>query len=380
MRFAIDATAITVGGGVTYMRNLLLALAQVDRENEYWIYLSSHQTRLKLDLPLNFHVNRVQFPEPRVIWRVLWQQIVLPSVLRQLKIEVLLAPFEIAPLLSPCQIILGIQNPNPYFGLPETGLDRIRLIALRVLTRFSASKASKVFFVSDYSRRLIAPMIGLKEEKTAVIYHGVDEQFFSTNLRLFPEAIETLTAEPYILSVSNVRVHKDYATLIKAFRYLLESTGQNLKLIIAGPIIDLRYFKGLEDLVQRLGLMGYVDFIGEVPYEKMPGLYQRALIFVLPSLAETFGLPLIEAMASGIPVIASDLPVTREVCGQAAYYFRPGDALDLAQKLDILLSNQETRQALIQAGLLQARRFSWHHTASMLLELLTEVASSKGVK
>lgn len=376
MKCVIDFSAVVTGGGLAYMLNILRSLATIKADHDYIVIMPAACPDIALDLPPNFRLLRLN-PIFRFPWiRLLWQQISLPIFLCRIHADVLISPNDYTALLAPCPVVLGIQNSNPYWGPRATSLAaRLREVVLRVLTFLSARKAAEVFFVSEYSRQLIGPRIGVKQSKSVVIYHGVAEEFFE--LGSCPARVRC----PYVLCVSAVYPHKDLDTLIRAISMLSGSNSQSsLKVLIAGPVLDAQYFRQLKALITDRGLQEKVIFLGRVEYKKMPYLYRAAEAFVFPSLAETFGLPLLEAMASGIPVIASDLPVTREVCGQAAYYFRPGDALDLAQKLDILLSNQETRQALIQAGLLQARRFSWHHTASILLELLTEVASSKGVK
>lgn len=378
MRFAIDGTAAVTGGGITYLLNLLPALAEVDAENEYWVYLSNRQTQIIPNLPPYFHVRRIQFRKPVVLWRVLWQQLVLPVWLRRNHTDALLAPADIAPLLAPCPTILAIRNPNPYWGPRASTLaGRVRELFLRSLTALSAARASRIFFVSDFSRQLIARRIGLDLSKTAVIYHGLAEHFAKhDDSRPLPENLGV--QPPYILCVSVVRIHKDQATLIKAYNLLVRRTGIRHSLVLAGAVVDRPYYEKLQHMVECEGLQGRVQFLGEVPYAQLPCLYRQADLFVLPSLAETFGHPLVEAMASDVPVVATDLPVMREICGGGACYFRPSDPQDLAQKMSLLLENPGLAKQIREAGIQRAQNFSWQKTALETARLLSEVASKPG--
>ncbi|MEM3434293.1 MAG: glycosyltransferase, partial [Candidatus Methanomethyliaceae archaeon] len=161
------------------MLGLLRSLSNIDSEGCYVIILPPARPDIILDLPPNFRLLRLS-PRLRMPWlRLLWQQIVLPFLLYQLKAEVLLSPNDYTCLAAPCPVVLGIQNSNPYWGPRATSLAaRLREVVLRVLTFLSARKAAKVFFVSEYSRQLIGPRIGVKQSKSVVIYHGVAEEFF----------------------------------------------------------------------------------------------------------------------------------------------------------------------------------------------------------
>jgi len=376
MRFAIDGTAAVTGGGITYLLNLLPALAEVDAENEYWVFLSSRQTQVVLSLPSRFQVQKVGFPKPAVLWRVLWQQVVLPVWLRRNRIDVLLAPTDIAPLLAPCPTVLAIRNPNPYWGPPASTLPgRVREFFLRFLTSLSARHASCVFFVSDFSRQLIARWLGLDLKKTAVIYHGLGEGFTEHNERYsWPENLGVRF--PYILCVSAIRIHKDQASLIKAYGSLVRRIGIRHSLVLVGAVVDRPYYEKLQRMIEDEGLQERVQFLGEVPYVQLPNLYRHADLFVLPSLAETFGHPLVEAMASGIPVVTTDLPVAREICQDAAWYFQPRNAPELAEKMQALLEDDAARLTLRRAGLARAKYFSWRQAALATLALL--MTSTRG--
>ncbi|MBI1923415.1 glycosyltransferase family 4 protein [Candidatus Poribacteria bacterium] len=379
MRIAIDATAVVTGGGVTYVLNFLPALANIDHHNEYWIFFTSQQVKQAMSnirLPANFHLSYLPFPAPARLFRMLWEQTWFPIWLRKHKIDVVLAPNDLGPLLAPCPYVLAIRNSNPYWGPSATTvLGRIREMVLRHLTMLSAKRAGAVFFISEFSRQLIAQRLGLNFAKTCVIYLGVAAQFFVDSSVSLPPVTAPVDY-PYVLSVSPIRVHKDYITLIQAFG-AIHSIKRGLHLLIAGAITDRPYYEEVCRVIRSEQLEAYVHFLGEIPYINMPDLYRGAELFVLPSLAETFGHPLVEAMATGIPVIATDLPVTREICRNAAVFFQPGDVVGLGEIMQMLLEQEDLRIQLAQAGVLRAKSFSWEHTAQETLNLLQQVAREK---
>lgn len=374
LRIAINTTAAVTGGGMTYWLNILPALARIARPHQYHILYGPIQQKIRIDLPDNFHFHYFHFGRPRVYRRVIWGQTGILRFLRRESIDVLLAPGDLAPLRSPCPFVLAIRNPTPHYGPRASTLKgRLRLWTLRNLTRMSAHRAEHVYFVSNDSRRRIAFSLRIPIEKTSVVYHGIGEHFLSpslTNERQVP------ARRPYLLSVSAINNHKDFETLIRAFAVSIRCCEalRGREMIIAGKNIDPPYFEHLRRLVADLGIGDAVRFCGEVPYPELPPLYRGAELFILPSLAETFGHPLVEAMASGVPVLTTDLPIMREICGEAAEYFEPAAVEDLAAKMSELITNHELRRARVAAGLARAGRYSWQRCASETLDLLEGAA------
>jgi glycosyltransferase involved in cell wall biosynthesis len=241
---------------------------------------------------------------------------------------------------------------------------------LRKISALSARRADRVFFVSEWSRHLITRKLRLPFEKSCVIYHGVSECF-----RPREEKFDTRGKEssPYVLVVGSISPYKDYITLLKAWKVVVKSIDHCVKLLIVGPISDSQYYEELVPMLLTLQIRESVSFVTRIHPSEMPALYQKASVLVMPSYVETFGLPMLEAMACGIPVIASDIPVAREVCGEAAYYYRLGDPDDLAEKLLSVLRDSSKRFRLIEAGMERAQHFSWDKVAIELLQLLKSV-------
>jgi glycosyltransferase involved in cell wall biosynthesis len=380
LRIAVNGTSAVTGGGVTYLLNLLPALAALGTAHEYVVLLGAHQRKLARELPANFRYRWITFGRPVSARRKLWEQTALPLLLRSEKIDVLLAPADVAPLLAPCPVVLAVRNPNPYWGPRGSNWKaKLRDRMLRLVTRLSAARASRVFFVSEHSRQRITPFLRSPVERTSVVYHGIGEEFRLE--RGATDAPGAAIAEGrYVLSVSAVRIHKNFETLIRAFSQLVREPGcSDMRLVIIGAVIDPPYFEQLTSLVRELTLEASVTFRGEMPYADLPAVYRGARLFVLPSLAETFGHPLVEAMASGVPVVATDLEIMREMCEDAAGYFHPGDPGSLFAEMRELLSNETLRQDRIRSGLARARKFSWDRTARQTVDLLEIAAGRQSV-
>lgn len=375
LRIALNATAAVTGGGITYWLNLLPALDRLDTGHEFIVYAPEGEERLPLDT-VRLRVERVGFPRPRALSRMAWEQLRLPGLLDRAAADVLLAAADVAPLRGRCPVVLAIRNENPYAGPRASTLaGRVRERILRELTRRSARRAEHVYFVSESSRRRVAPLLGLDGRKTGVIHHGVAAIFSEGGGAAAGAGLE-VARKPYVLCVSAIRVHKDLLTLIEAFTEFRRSapSGPETRLLIAGRVIDAPFHEKLLALVRESELAGSVVFCGELPYDALPRLYREAELFVFPTLAETFGHPLVEAMASGTPVVATDLDVCREVCGPAAVYSRAGDARDLASAMIRIVTDRDGRERLREAGRQRAALYSWERCARETVRVLERAA------
>jgi glycosyltransferase involved in cell wall biosynthesis len=180
---------------------------------------------------------------------------------------------------------------------------------------------------------------------------------------------------PFVFSVSTINPHKNYETLIRAFSRVIEAPElSTYHLLVAGGTGLSSTYAMLWELVDRLRLRDRVHFLGEVGHEELVSYYQSADVFVFPSRLETFGHPLVEAMASGTPVLSSDLAVCREICQDAALYFEPQNDDRLASHIQNVLLNPGLRQELARRGLERSRIFSWDAAAQQMIEIFRQVA------
>jgi glycosyltransferase involved in cell wall biosynthesis len=232
-----------------------------------------------------------------------------------------------------------------------------------LLIRRTARKAKLVFTVSEYSKRSIVKNYRISPHKITVTYNGVNTNKF------FPgsedEDIVTrrgLRSGCYILSVGRIEPRKNYVSLITGYARLNQDSPP---LVIVGQN-HFRY-TDVADTIHKLSLKGRVIVLNDVGDEELPALYRHARLFVYPSWAEGFGMPILEAMASGVPVICSDTTALPEIAGEAACLIPPGNSQRLSEALHGLLADIEQRKVLIDKGLTQARRFSWQTAAEKTL-------------
>lgn len=382
MKIFIDALSAKGGGGTTYMQSLPKALASVDTDNDYSILISKrYQKGLIQDLSSNFHYHQVNIPSSPVIIRLLWEQLILPLILIREHADLLYIVTETACLLSPCPVIIALRNPNVYADfLQLIGFgNKMKRLIQRLITKLSVRKAAKVIFVSESSMKQAIRKIPVSAPKRVVIYHGFDHLFASQNSSL-PSNLSWLGQKDFILCVSNVLRHKNYPVLVKAYSLLLKqgTTRQTPDLVIVGGISDQRAYKSIIRLIHDSDLQRRIHFVGSVKHSMLPSIYKVAKLFVLPSLQETFGHPLVEAMASGLPIVASNIPVIREICQEAAVYFDPNDPNDLSTKMEQVLGDFGLRDELSKKGLERAKQFSWEKCAKETLAVFKEAYNANG--
>ncbi len=379
MRIGIDYTAaVRQGGGIgRYTRNLIRALADLDAENQYRLFVAGGWG--KGDglgaWPDNFRVRSVPLSDRWV--HILWQRFRLPV---------------------PVQVVTGLLDlfHSPDFVLPPTGrtpaiLTVHDLSFLRVPQFFVAGFrdylegavsravecARHILADSESTRHDLVELMGVAPEEVSVLYPGVEPRFRPI------EDIEVLKQvhsrydlpERFILGLSTLQPRKNFDGLVKAFQRLLLIRGagsrfSDLHLVIAGGK-GWMYEETLA-LVDRVGLGERIHFPGFVADNDLPALYSLAAVFAFPSWYEGFGLPVLEAMACGTPVVAADNSSLPEVVGEAGLMVDAGDIDALAEALDRLLEDQELRMRLDIAGREQARRFTWESAARRLRTVYQE--------
>jgi len=386
VRIAVNAVAVEGGGGQTYLLNILDALCARDGTHEYWVVLTARQRTIPPALPAR--VRPVVCPSaPRAAWlRGLWEQTVLPVLLRRWRVDLLFAAFNTAVLLSPVPVVLVAHSVNPYSDLPIrwSTYMRARHVALRWLGRRSARVARAVVFVSETSARVMAPRMGVSASRVRVVHYGWRPA--ETTAGATPPLPVTVPGR-YILTVGDLLEHKNLEVLLEAFDRLVARRGYPGHLVIVGgpSAISPGYARRLLDLRDRLPCRERVTFTSRLPHAAVAALYRDADLFVFPSLEETFGLPIVEAMGAGVPVVVADwrlaasgeggkTNVGPEICGTAAEFFDPTDTGSLVDAMASVLADRGRRSELARAGAARARTFTWDHAAAALLRIFAEAA------
>jgi glycosyltransferase involved in cell wall biosynthesis len=267
------------------------------------------------------------------------------------------------------------QNPNLYYDIEiaQPIWQRIREQVLLKALMLSQSLSEITIFMSESSRRRAAHRMGISEHNTQVIYHGVDPNFGDMPAEDSDIQIEE---RDYILLVSTVVEHKNIHNLVKAYSRLSSETRYNHPLIIVGDKkSNQKYTKKVQSLIKELGVTRDISLIGRVDLDVLKSYYDGAHLFVFPSLIESFGLPLLEAMAFNIPIVASARAALPEVGGEAAIYFDPGDPDQMSVIIEKALDDQDLRKKLIDKGKTRVSRFTWKKCAQQTLKIFEQVAN-----
>ncbi|MCH7956409.1 MAG: glycosyltransferase [Proteobacteria bacterium] len=364
VRVLVNGLHAKTGGGVTYLRNVLPLLAG---DPEVKVHLCVHEDQRPL-LPEDLGGVTVHFLSFKSgFWRLQFrEQVEVPRLARRIGAHVTFSPANYAPLAAPNSVIL-LRNALSVAFVERRPVKLAYWAALYLGTALSLIVCRRAIAVSDYARRSAGgALLRLVGGRIIVVPHGVGPIFSP------PEGDSR--REKFLLSVSDIYVQKNLKNLLYAVARL-RASHPDITLKIAGRPIDAHYFKSLKRRVRRDGLEGCVEFLGYVPPEDLVDLYRRCAVFVFPSSVETFGNPLVEAMACGAPIASSNTAAMPEVLGDAAAYFDPADIKDMAGVLDGLLNDAGLRRDLGEKALVRSRDFSWQQTAARTLEVLKQAAA-----
>lgn len=374
MHLAVNAHLLSPVGGYrqagvsTYIHQLLeqlLPLASADR----WTVYAPRGVERVLPPASNVHLRLSRLPTTNPIGRIFWEQTIAPLALLRDRPAVLFCPLNVVPLLTPCPRVVTIHDLS-FLRFP----DRFRAAKrhyLTALARISVERATHVLTVSEFTRQEVISLLGVPPEKVTATPNGRDENLapLSTE-RVEQFRVAKQLPERFILSLNTLEPRKNLTTLLRAYARIKDVVAMPLVVVggkgwMYGPIFEL---------VDDLGLRDRVRFTGFVPREELALWYNAATVFVYPSLYEGFGLPPLEALQCGTPVITSNAASMPEVVGDAAVTFDPLDIEGLSTVLLRVIGDDALRQELRQRGPKQAARFSWKRTAAQTLEVLHAVA------
>ena len=367
MRIAIDARKLRDYGIGTYIRNLLRHLSRIDSRTEYVLFCRGADCAATEELGENFRA----VPEPARPYSAR-EQLRIPMDLRREGVDLFHAPHYVLPPLTPCKSVVTIHD-CIHLRFPQYLPNRLAYAYARSSLWFATHRSNRVLTVSEASKRDILRYFHVPEAKIDVIYNAIDERFGEPPA---PEEIERVRDRyqlnaPYVLYAGNIKPHKNLERLIEAFHMLRRGDLEHVKLLIIGD--EISKYATLRRAVHRYKLHKHVRFFGFVPDKTLAVLYRLARAFVFPSLYEGFGLPPLEAMASGTPVITSNLSSLPEVVGDAALLIDPYDASAIADAMRRVLLDSDLREDLRQRGLRRVSEFSWDRSVRRVREIYEEV-------
>jgi glycosyltransferase involved in cell wall biosynthesis len=303
--------------------------------------------------------------QPTTLW---FDQIELPRALARHDIDVLWSPYYKAPIYSPCPTVITIHD----VLFLKHGGQRLENAFFKPWARLIGSRASAVLTDSEHSQRDLVTLMGIDPARIAVVPLGVSERFTPARRDKAPDMLKKLgIPENYILTVTNFRPHKNGDFLIRAYARVAERIPDTV-LVLAGK--RTHESDKLCESAQRLGIGDRVLMPGLISDEDLPALYAGARLFAFPSLHEGFGLPVLEAMASGTPVVSSCTSSLPEVVDEAGRMLAPTDEQAWAEALFDLSTDVTIRHQQIQAGLERASAFTWRRSVSKLMDVLEGVA------
>ncbi len=362
MRIGIDARMIDNTGIGRYLRNLLVHLAQIDRENEYVVFINQENTQTIMQE--NFLIVPLK---PHVPVYSLREHYRLPLKIRKWKLDLIHYPNFNIPLIQSCPYVVTIHD-LIYYLYPDQCPSRAAHYYARFMLQYATKHARIIMTDSEHSKRDIMKYFHIPGEKIHVIFPAADGNCSASS---FAQARTNIRekygiAQPYILYVGKHHPYKNIKTLLYAYT-TYRNIYDHYQLVIAGRR-DQRQ-QDLYDTGEALNSGNRIIFTDFVSEYELFDLYRGAKLFVFPSFYEGFGLPPLEAMACGVPVIASNAASLPEVVGDAAIQFDPAKASELADAMQIVLTDTECWNTLQQQGLRRAQHFSWHTAAQQLLRI-----------
>lgn len=360
--------------GITwYIYNLLRYLPGAAPGIEYTAFTS--ERRYTSTAGLRVQVSRL--PTDRPLIRILWEQVLQPWTVRQAKIDLLYSPAYVGPLASACPSVITVHDLS--FVYYPQNFRTLNRIYLRIFAQLSVHRARRIVAVSESTKRDLVECYRLSPEKVDVVYNGVDPSFQPLSFeQVAAFRKEAGLPERFILFVGTLEPRKNVVGLLEAYARLPEGRPPLMLVGGKGWLYDEIFAR-----VEGLGLSGEVRFVGYVAAEALPLWYNAADLFVYPSLYEGFGLPALEAMACGTPVVTSTVSSLPEVVGDAGLLVDPSDVEGLAAVVAEVLRSAERREQMRVEGLARAKAFSWEktalHTADSFIRALLPGEGAEGV-
>lgn len=363
----------------TYIRNVVRNLGRLDHENQYFLIGSPSKTQEIDPLPANFRVLALTDPE-----RSLQGYREFRKTVKRLGCDLVHIPnlFSIPRALS-CPYVMTVHDMLEHMSRAGEQSGFWRSLHFQ-LTRRSLASAARIFAVSQFTKTEIEKLFEIPADRIEVVYNAIDERFLhghasAADRELIAQRYQV--TYPFLLYAGRISPHKNVVRMIEAFSALKTELERihafpDLKLIIIGD--DLSGNPDLRRTVIRSGVQNDVRFLGFVPIDVLRIFYDEAKVFVFPSLYEGFGLPPLEAMAHGTPVVTSNVSSLPEVVGRAAVLVNPENVFEIMRALHRVLTDAALRERLRERGYQQVQKFSWEASVRRILQCYGENCSDAG--
>ncbi len=359
----IDARKLTDFGIGTYIQNLVRELAEIDQENNYVLFVGHRHRDALADLPPNFRtvVERSPVYSLRELLALSWR-------LFRLKLDLYHSTHYVLPAIVPCRAVVTIHD-IIHLLYPEFLPSALAFFYAQRMIRRSLSRGDRIIADSQNTKTDLMDYFDVDGRKIRVVHPGVADTF----RQRLPEAelqarLEAYgVTQPYLLFVGNPKPHKNLGNVVKAYAKALGMSEFNADLVCVGDRGGAEF--KLRQRAAQLGIGERLRLLGHVPDEVLPAIYQGASLFVYPTLYEGFGLPVVEAMASGVPVLTSSTSALREVAKGYGHLVNPLDVDEIARAIARCMTDTEHRESLVEKGLRRAEEFRWSRTAKSTLKV-----------
>jgi glycosyltransferase involved in cell wall biosynthesis len=365
MKIGIEARWLTFErtGFGNYAFHLLKELSQIDNQNHYLIYLNSEYTNDAIFSNNNF-AKKIICQRPEIYKHI---SIPFDIMAKRRRFDFFHFLYNAPSLFMPCPFILTVHDVS--FKYVPDMISKKNLFSITAQLSLNAKRAHQIISVSENTKKDIMKYFKIPEEKIVVIYEGVNETFkiITDDQKKREIAEKYQLPAKFILYVGTYLPHKNLETLLHAYHALKQTRRISHALVLAGK--KGRNFETISNLISKLDLTEDVKTVGFVPEEDLPYLYNLSDLFVFPSLYEGFGLPLLEAMACGVPVIAANTSCLPEIGGDAAIYFSAKNSLELSDVLEKVIKDKDLRHKIITNGFRRIHQFSWRKMAEKTLQV-----------
>ncbi len=369
MRIGIDYTAaVRQGAGIgRYTRELVRALAELDRSHDYVLFAATGGQRLTdTAWPSNFQMRAVPLSDRALV--ILWHRLQLPLWVEFVtgRVDIFHSPDFVLPPVRRAKTLVTVHDLS-FIRYPQCADANLRAYLNKVVPR-SVHRADMVLADSQSTKDDLVELLGVEPARIEVVYPGVEKRFHPIEDHALLEKVRKRYNLPprFILGLGTLQPRKNFTRLVQAYSSLI-THYPFLQLVIAGGKGWL--YEEIFATVEQLSLEEKVIFPGFVADGDLPALYNLADLFVFPSLYEGFGLPPLEALACGTPVITSDASSLPEVVGEAGLMVEATDVEALAEAMKRVLEDDALRERMIAKGMKQARKFTWEQAAAKLLSL-----------
>jgi len=370
MRIGIDCRLWSESGVGRYTRNLVGYLQKIDTKNEYILFvLSKDLEQIKSEIKNSkFEIVRAD-----IRWHSFEEQWKFSTVLVQQKLDLVHFPYFSLPVSYPGKFIVTIHDlilhhfPTGQASTLNPLFYWIKLLGYKYIVYKAAKKAKRIITVTEATKKEIVQHLGITPQKIEVTYEGIDRKISTKS-----EASNLQKNPNYFLYVGNAYPHKNLEKLLEAFS-VFHLKNQEIFLKFVGK--EDYFYKRIKGIVSEMSLTDCVQFEGEVTDSELSTLYKNARGLVIPSLMEGFGLPVLEAMASGCPIACSRISSHEEICKDAAFYFDPKNPNDIADSMSEIISNTKEVKEHVSNGLQRSKSFSFEKMAKQTLAIYIDAAA-----